>query len=130
MDDESQKNVPISAYQIANAILEENRQLRIELDALRADKFARREREIARLALSDRTLLVTEAELPNYIPYSRAQIKRMRTEGKLRFIPDLLGRKSKFLYNLRDVEATLLAGQPTIGPLVREVDWSKIEVAV
>ena len=110
-------------------LLEENRQLRIELDAERAEKFALRERQIARLALSDRTLLVTEADLPEFITFSPAQIKRLRTQGKLRFIPDPLGRKTKFLYNLRDVEATLLAGSPKSGPLVREIDWDKIQVS-
>jgi hypothetical protein len=111
------------------ALLEENRALRLELDALRAEKFALREREIARLALSDRTFLVTEAELPHYIPYTRVQIKRMRTEGKLRYIPDPLGRKSKFLYNLRDVEATMLAGRPTDGWVAPIIDWDNVRAA-
>ncbi len=110
-------------------LLEENRQLQIELEALRAEKYARREREIARLALSDRTLLVTEHELPHYVPFTVRQIKRMRTDGRLPFIRDPMGRKSKFLYNLRDVEATLLAGEPKKGPLVRTVDWDKIRVS-
>ncbi len=97
--------------------------------ALQAERLAG-ESSALRRPLSDRTLLVTEEELPKYIPYTRTQIAKMRTTSKLRFIPDPLGRKSKFLYNLRDVEATLLAGAPQAGPLVRQVDWDKVRIAV
>lgn len=103
--------------------------LRMKMDALCAARFAVREPQIARLALSDRTLLVTEDELPKYVPFTKRQIKRMREAGKLRFIPDPMGRKTKFLYNLRDVEATLLSGAPKDGPLVRAIDWDKIRVS-
>ena len=111
---------------LALQLIEEMRQLQA---ALQAERPAR-EAGALRQPLSDRTFLVTEEELPRYLPFTRAQIARMRTTGKLRFIPDPLGRKGKYLYNLRDVEATLLAGAPRAGPLVREVDWEKVRIAV
>lgn len=81
-----------------------------------------------RLALSDRTLLVAEDELPNFVPYSVAEIRKMRKTGILPYLNDPLGRKRRVLYNLRDIEATLLSGRPTTGPLVKQVDWDKIAV--
>lgn len=114
----------------AQQVLEEFRLLREDIASLRANKYAERGQAIARRALSDRTLLVTESELPEYVPYTQSQIKRLRERGTLRYIPDLLGRKNRYMYNLRDVEATCLAGRPMVGPLVRELDWSSIRVAI
>jgi hypothetical protein len=110
-------------------LLEESRLLRTELEALRAEKFALRERQIARLALSDRTIVVSEHELPAFVPYTLRQIQTMRMKGKLVAKPCPRS-KNRFIYNLRDVEATLMAGKPAEGPLVKNIDWDSIKIAV
>ena len=109
-------------------VTNENRVLRLELQVLRAEIESSRVRDTIRFGLSQRTLLVTEAELTAYIPYSRRQIIKLRTSGKIPFIRDPL-RKNAVLYNLRDIEATLLSGRVALGPLVEEVDWTTIKVA-
>jgi hypothetical protein len=81
-----------------------------------------------RLALAERTLLVSAEELPHYIPYTVDQIRRLRADGKLPWMPDLLGKKRKILYNLRDVEATVLTGKPSPGPLVRNTNRDRIQL--
>ena len=59
--------------------LEENRLLRIELEALRADKYAIREENL-RKSISPMVLWVNEHELARYIPYTVRKIKKMRKE--------------------------------------------------
>lgn len=121
-------NTAVPADLVAQ-LLEESRLLRTELEALRAEKFALRERQIARLALSDRTIVVSEHELPAFVPYTLRQIQTMRMKGKLVAKPCPRS-KNRFIYNLRDVEATLMAGKPAEGPLVKNIDWDSIKIAV
>ncbi len=110
------------------ALLEENRLLRVELDSLRAEFYARRG-ETIRKAIDANTIFVPEAELSDYIPYSRKEIVKLRRDGKLRAIKDLRDGGSRWIYNLQDVKATLLRGRPSEAKRLIDFDMDRIRAA-
>lgn len=109
-------------------LLEENRLLRVELESLRAEKFAQRSERI-RKSIDEKTLFVTEAELPDYVPYSRKDIRRLRRDGKIRGIKDLREGGKRWIYNLQDVKATVLAGRPSGAKKLLDFDMDQIRAA-
>lgn len=105
--------------ELEQTLLTENRQLRVELDALRT----------GRRPIDATTLIVSECELPGYIPYAKRDIVKLRRDGRLRATPDLRKGGKRWLYNLHEVKATLLAGKPAAAKGLIQFDMARLRSA-
>ncbi len=102
----------------AQILLEQNRQLKAELDLLRANQV--------RKGVAPLILWVNEQELAQYIPYSVRDIKKMRKEGKIRAYPDISGGK-RVIYNLMEVSNKI---QGSTGKPLRQFDPDAIKISL
>lgn len=105
--------------ELEQTLLTENRQLRLQLDALRA----------GRRNIDATTLVVDEAELPLYLPYTKREIQKLRQSGDLRAYADVRKGGKRWLYNLHEVKATILAGKPSSAKQLMLVDLARLRAA-